>query len=248
MNGSLDPQQEQKMEALGLLAAGVAHDFNNLVTAILGYTEMLASRIPPESDLHEDVSLIRKATESAASLTNQLLAFARKQKLEPTRLDLNEVVRNLRRILQRMVGPTIELRTILDGALGPILADASQIEQVILNLAVNARDAMPQGGRLTIETREVCTCEGSVTRWPGATGSYIALIVTDTGVGMDEETRKRIFEPFFTTKENGKGTGLGLPTIYGIVQQSGGRIHVESRPGEGTTFQIFLPRIEGHHH
>jgi signal transduction histidine kinase len=248
MTGSQD-LQEQKMEALGRMAAGVAHDFNNLVTAILGYTDVLASRIPPDSDLHEDVSLIRKATESAASLTRQLLAFARKQKLEPARLDLNQVLRNLRGILQRLIGPNVDLRTILDSAVGPILADAGQIEQVILNLAVNARDAMPDGGTLTIETREICHCEGSVAaHLRVGDGPWVVLTVTDTGVGMDEETRKRIFEPFFTTKANGKGMGLGLPTVYGIVEQSGGHVRVESRPGKGTTFRVFLPRMEPHVH
>ena len=248
MTGSQD-LQEQKMEALGRMAAGVAHDFNNLVTAILGYTDVLASRIPLDSDLHEDVRLIRKATESAASLTRQLLAFARKQKLEPARLDLNQVLRNIRGILQRLIGPNVDLRTILDSAAGPILADAGQIEQVILNLAVNARDAMPDGGTLTIETREICPCEGSVAAHLGVgDGPWVVLTVTDTGVGMDEETRKRIFEPFFTTKANGKGMGLGLPTVYGIVEQSGGHVRVQSRQGEGTTFQVFLPRIEPHVH
>jgi signal transduction histidine kinase len=248
MTGSQDPQ-EQKMEALGKMAAGVAHDFNNLVTAILGYTEMLASRIPPESELHEDVQLIRKATESAQSLTRQLLAFARKQKLEPAKIDLNQVLRSLRGMLHRLIGPNVDLRTILDSAVGPILADAGQLEQVILNLAVNARDAMPEGGTLTIETREICHCEGSVATNLGvSSGTWVVLTVTDTGVGMDEETRKRIFEPFFTTKANGKGMGLGLPTVYGIVEQSGGHVRVESRPGEGTTFQVFLPRIEAHVH
>ncbi|HKF43155.1 MAG TPA: ATP-binding protein [Thermoanaerobaculia bacterium] len=231
MTGSKDPQ-EQKMEALGILAAGVAHDFNNLVTAILGYTDILTVRLPPESDLHEEVSQIRKATESAASLTRQLMAFARRQKLEPEILDLNEVVFNLRKIVQRLVGETIDVHTLLDGTIGAVRADAGQIEQVILNLAVNARDAMPVGGTLTIET-----CEAYLE------GPCVLLCVTDTGTGMDTETKARVFEPFFTTKKNGKGTGLGLATVYGIVEQSGGRIVVQSDVGLGTTFEVYLPRV-----
>ena len=220
------------MEALGILAAGVAHDFNNLVTAILGYTELLASRIPAESDLHEEVSQIRKATESAASLTRQLMAFARKQKMEPEVLDLNEVVFNLRKIVQRLIGDKISLHTVLDGTIGAVRADAGQVEQVILNLAVNARDAMPEGGTLTIET-----CEAYLE------GPCVLLSVTDTGTGMDPQTKSRVFEPFFTTKARGKGTGLGLATVYGIVQQSMGRIVVQSEMGLGTTFEVYLPRI-----
>ena len=231
MTGSTDPQ-EQKMEALGILAAGVAHDFNNLVTAILGYTDLLALRLPAESDLHEEVSQIRKATESAASLTRQLMAFARKQKLEPEVLDLNEIVFNLRKIVQRLVGDRVALHTLLDGTIGAVRADAGQIEQVIMNLAINARDAMPEGGTLTIET-----CEAYLE------GPCVLLCVTDTGTGMDAETKGRVFEPFFTTKERGKGTGLGLATVYGIVQQSGGRIVVQSDIGLGTTFEVYLPRV-----
>ena len=220
------------MEALGILAAGVAHDFNNLVTAILGYTHLLAERLPEDSDLHEEVSQIRKATESAGALTRQLLAFARKQKLAPARLDLNEVVSNLRKIVQRLAGEKIAVQTVLDGTIGDVLADASQIEQVILNLAVNALDAMPDGGTLTIET-----CEAYLE------GPCVLLCVSDTGTGMDAETKARVFEPFFTTKAQGKGTGLGLATVYGIVQQSGGRIVVQSETSLGTTFEIYLPRL-----
>ncbi len=239
-------RQTQKMEAIGHLAAGVAHDFNNLLTAILGYSGLLAARLPEGSALMEDVDEIRKAAESAASLTRQLLAFGRKQVLEPRRVNLNEIVEGMRKMLQRVVGEGVDLITVLDDVIGSVHADVGQIEQVILNLAVNARDAMPRGGTLTIETTDV-ELDGDSTRErvPIRPGPYVLLAVTDTGNGMDAETRSRVFEPFFTTKAKGKGTGLGLATVYGIVKQSGGYVWVYSEPGRGATFKIYLPCVEG---
>jgi two-component system cell cycle sensor histidine kinase/response regulator CckA len=244
---SLEEQfhQSQKMEAVGRLAGGIAHDFNNLLTAITGYAELLLSDLEPSNPHRCDVVEIKNAAGRAAALTRQLLAFSRKQLLAPQVLDLNRVVVSMDKLLQRLIGEDVDLITRLGPALGSVKADPGQIEQVILNLAVNARDAMPQGGKLTIETANADIDE-RYTRQHFAIppGSYIVLTVSDTGCGMDEAIQSHLFEPFFTTKELGKGTGLGLSTVYGIVTQSGGTIEVHSRPGHGTTFKIYLPRVE----
>jgi PAS domain S-box-containing protein len=235
--------QAQKMEAVGRLAGGVAHDFNNLLTVILGNCELLLADLGPDQQIGQDVAQIRQAAERAVALTRQLLAFSRKQLLNPTRLDLNMVVANVEGLLRRLIGEDIMLSSRLDPELKPIQADASQIEQVIMNLAVNARDAMPGGGTLIIETANVLL-DASCAPVPGAveSGPYCMLAVSDTGYGMDAATQAQIFEPFFTTKVAGKGTGLGLATVYGIVQQSGGCIWVYSELGHGTTFKIYLPQ------
>jgi PAS domain S-box-containing protein len=238
-------RQAQKMEVVGRLAGGVAHEFNNLLTVIMGYSEMLLGARPPTAPSHNLALEIRKAGERAASLTRQLLGFSRKQVLTPMVLDLNAVLAEMKTLLPRLIGEDIELAFALDPALGRVRADPGEIEQVIMNLVVNARDAMPRGGRLTIETRNQAPDESSARQHPEVPpGPHVLLAVGDTGCGMDPPTLARIFEPFFTTKEPGKGTGLGLATVYGIVKQSGGHIAVASEPGHGTTFTIYLPRVE----
>ena len=238
-------RQSQKMEAVGRLAGGVAHDFNNLLLVIGGYSDLLLQRLPHDSEYRDDVEEIRKAGTRASSLTQQLLAFSRKQVIAPRVADLNEVVAGMEKMLRRLIGEDIDLVTVLRHGLWNVRVDTGQLEQVLMNLAVNARDAMPGVGKLRIETENGRIDEGWVRRQGyGEPGDFVILSVRDTGNGMDEDTLARVFEPFFSTKGQGKGTGLGLATVYGIVKQSGGYITVESRPGEGSTFRIYLPRSE----
>ena len=236
-------RHSQKMEAVGRLAGGVAHDFNNLLTAIIGYAELISSREKSNSIVRQNADLILKAGEQAATLTRQLLAFSRKQLLQPRVMDLNQLVVDMEQLLRRVIGERFNLQTHPDAKDGRVKADPSQIEQVVLNLGVNARDAMPQGGKLVIRTANVRLDEKTAPQISAALvpGDYVMLSVRDTGAGMDEETKSRIFEPFFTTKGPGKGTGLGLATVYGIVRQTGGGISVDSKPGKGSTFCIYLP-------
>ena len=237
--------QSHKMEAVGRLAGGVAHDFNNLLTVITGFGDLLLSRMEKDDPRRKEAEEIRKAGDRAAALTRQLLAFSRRQVLQPEVVDLNRIVRDLGAMLGRLIGEDTGLETSLDAGLGRVKVDPGQIEQVVVNLVVNARDAMPGGGKVTIRTGNVVT-EGAAAWDRGAIppGSYSLLEVGDTGCGMDPQAIANIFEPFFTTKEKGKGTGLGLATVYGIVKQSGGHILVASEPGKGAAFRIFLPRVE----
>jgi PAS domain S-box-containing protein len=238
-------RQSQKMEAIGRMAGGVAHDFNNLLTVIGGYCGLSLHQLEAKHPLHKNITEIQKASERAAALTSQLLAFSRKQVLQPRVIKLNEVVCNMEKMLRRLIGEDVEFVTAFEANLGNVKADPGQIEQVIMNLAVNARDAMPRGGKLTISTENVSIDGPSSFRDRSlAAGEYIMLAVSDNGVGMTEEVKAHLFEPFFTTKGLGKGTGLGLATCYGIVCQSGGDIRVYSEPGVGTTFKIFLPRTD----
>jgi two-component system cell cycle sensor histidine kinase/response regulator CckA len=237
-------QQLQKFEAIGRLAGGVAHDFNNLLGVVLGQSELLLARSKDEG-ITRGLEMIHESAKRGASLTRQLLAFGRRQVLEPKVLDLNVVLADVQKLLQRVIGEDIELDFQADAKIGSVQADPGQLEQVIVNLATNARDAMPAGGKLTIATANVDLDEAYADlRVVVRPGHYVQLIVSDTGCGMDKETQSHIFEPFFTTKEQGKGTGLGLATVYGIVKQSGGHIWVYSEQGHGTTFKVYLPRVE----
>ena len=238
--------QAQKLESIGRLAGGMAHDFNNLLTAINGYSDLLLARLKTPDPLRTFATEIRKAGERSASLTKQLLAFSRKQIIEPKILDLNTIIKDSAVMLKRLIGEDIAVETHMDSGLGQIMADPTQIHQVIMNLAVNARDAMPRGGKLTIETMNSDLGEVAATIYRDALpGRYILMTMTDTGHGMDDSVRQQIFEPFFTTKTPDKGTGLGLSTVYGIVRQSGGWIDLWSEVGVGTSFKVYLPRIDG---
>jgi|RhiMethySRZTD1v2_1073278.scaffolds.fasta_scaffold15963_7 two-component system cell cycle sensor histidine kinase/response regulator CckA len=233
----------QKMEAIGQLAGGIAHDFNNMLTAILGYAELLTEQIGPDKPIGVDLQEIVIAAQRATSLTRQLLAFSRKQTIKPVALSLNAVVETLEPMLRRLISANVSIRTSLDRQTHVVLADKTQLEQVLMNLVVNARDAMPDGGTLTIATGNATLGASDLARFPGAMeGEYAVITVSDTGVGMPPEVQRRIFEPFYTTKERGRGTGLGLAAVYGIVKQLGGNIWVESEPERGSSFTIYLPR------
>jgi PAS domain S-box-containing protein len=238
-------RQAQKMEALGQLAGGVAHDFNNILTAVYGFTDLARSRLPEDDEGHEQLGYVVDAATRGRDLVAQLLAFGRRQVLSPELLDLNEVVASVEPMLRRLIGEHIEMTTRLGATTQPIEADRTQLGQVLLNLAVNARDAMLQGGQLTIETSSVeLDAEYAADHAGVVPGQYSLLTVSDTGIGMDAATRSRIFEPFFTTKATGQGTGLGLATVHGIVEQSGGKIWVYSEPGRGTTFKVYFPAVQ----
>jgi two-component system cell cycle sensor histidine kinase/response regulator CckA len=236
-------RQVQRMDSIGQLAGGVAHDFNNILTAILGFSEILLDDAPAGSDSRLDLEAIQKAAQHGASLSRQLLAFSRRQMLDSKVLDLGEVVHEFERMIGRVLGEHIRWSAHTDADLWHVKADRGQLEQVLMNLAVNARDAMPEGGTLTIETRNATVARGAPDRSQAPPGAYVRFSVRDTGAGMDADTQARIFEPFFTTKAPGRGTGLGLATVYGIVKQSGGVIDVESEPGQGSTFHVFLPAV-----
>ena len=241
----LQLRQAQKMEAVGRLAGGVAHDFNNVLTAIFGYADLLLDGFAAEDPRRGDVEEIKRAANRAAALTRQLLAFSRKQVMQPRRLNLNEVIQNIQKLLARLLGDEVELRIDPDPLLGDVKADPGQIEQVLMNLAANARDAMPDGGRVSIVTANQDLTPDDTNGLAGLVpGSFVSLTVSDTGHGIPEHVRPHIFEPFFTTKAQGKGTGLGLATVYGIVKQSGGWIYLDEAPGTGASFRIYLPRLE----
>ena len=236
----------QKMEAVGRLAAGVAHDFNNMLAVIMGSAALLRKRLPPQHPAHEHAESILKASTRAATLTRQLLAYSRQQVLRPSVLDLNGVISELEGMLRQLLGENIAIATALPPALGRVKADPGQVQQILLNLVVNARDAMPSGGKLTIETANVQLDPAFIVGrgWAFQPGPYVLMAVSDSGCGMDEETRAHALDPFFTTKEPGQGTGLGLSTVYGIVKQSGGHLVIYSEPGRGTTVKVYLPRVD----
>ncbi len=237
--------QSQKMEAIGMLAGGIAHDFNNLLTVINGYSDLIISKLPIDSPIYKNVTAIRKAGLRAANLTNQLLAFSRKQILQPKVVMINEIVEKMVQMIDRLIGDNIEVKTRLASDLGQVKVDPVKVEQIIMNLAINARDAMPNGGQLFITTSNTTIDKKYTRTHPGAqTGKYVRLEVTDTGIGIDKEILEHIFEPFFTTKDKARNTGLGLATIYGIIKQSNGYIDVISQPGEGTTFAVYFPRVD----
>jgi two-component system, cell cycle sensor histidine kinase and response regulator CckA len=239
-------RQSQKMEAVGRLAGGIAHDFNNLLTAIIGYSQLALRSIDRENPLRNHFEEIEKAGKRATTLTNKLLAFSRKQVIQPRVMNLNHAISDIEKMLARLIGENIEISLFLHDTLWPVKADLGQVEQILVNLAVNARDAMPQGGKLVIETLNVTLDETYARQHLGVdSGDYTMLAVSDTGIGMDANTLSHIFEPFFTTKESGKGTGLGLSTVYGIVKQNLGHIWVYSEPGHGTTFKVYYPRVSG---
>jgi nitrogen-specific signal transduction histidine kinase len=237
-------EQAQKMEAIGQLAGGVAHDFNNLVTIILGYAELITEQIGPDKPIGRDIQEIVAAAERASSLTHQLLAFSRKQALAPRALSLNQLIQGVEPMLRRLISENIAIRTRLDPGVHAVFADAVQLEQVLLNLVVNARDAMVDGGELTIGTGNAVVDDVAREHMSAAPGDYAVLSVRDTGIGMSREVQARIFEPFYTTKERGRGTGLGLAAVHGIVRQLGGSIWVYSEPGRGSVFKVFLPKTE----
>ena len=236
-------RQAQKMEAVGRLAGGVAHDFNNVLTAIFGYADLLLDGLELGDARRADVEEIKRAANRAANLTRQLLAFSRRQVMQPRRLNLNEIIANIGALLAKLVGDDIELHIQADPAVGEVLADPGQIEQVLMNLAANARDAMPEGGVLSIVTSNTELDDSSPLIGIGS-GRFVTLKVADTGHGVPEHVRPHVFEPFFTTKEQGKGTGLGLATVYGIVKQSGGWIYLDEAPGPGASFTVYLPRLD----
>ncbi len=238
-------RQAQKMDAIGRLAGGIAHDFNNVLSVVLSYGEMILDDMEPDNPLRHDIEQIRIAGSRAAALTRQLLMFSRQQVLEPKVVDLNELLLGMDSMLQRILGADVELVSLPAQNLGRVRVDPSSVEQVIMNLVVNARDAMPTGGQLTMETRNVVLDDGYAQAHHGVkAGPHVMLAVSDSGVGMDKATSARIFEPFFTTKAKGKGTGLGLSTVFGIIQQSGGSVWVYSEVGRGTTFKVYLPRVD----
>jgi signal transduction histidine kinase len=238
-------RQAQKLEAVGRLAGGVAHDFNNILTVITGHSELLLKQLADDDPRRKNAEQIEKSAFFAAALTRQLLTFSRKQVIEPRVLNPNAVVLDVEKMLRRLIGEDIEFRTVLDPAAGNIKADPGQLEQVIMNLAVNARDAMPTGGKLTVATANTSLDENYLKHFPDlSAGDYVMLAVTDTGIGMSEEVKAHLFEPFFTTKPAGKGTGLGLATCFGIVKQNTGHINLYSELGRGTTFKIYFPRVQ----